>query len=238
MCRSQVGRALSLLAAKPHLYHGDPASLASEDDYRTRVEDIDAEVGRVPRGVLSRRCLQALGLLSAAAAFHKEAVQEWLDCDLEYGSFCTVNPCAGAKPSYVAAADFRGLCGPQDYPNTSELFKLNMDVIRLTAVIIRKDWVRAERKLNKAKAVLREMAKVPRAGTNLPRSESAVDRSTYGRVLILLCSGESVPSAASEGCQSLRGILALGVTTEEEPDVNQALGDILAAYGLQNAGSP
>jgi hypothetical protein len=87
-CRSHLGRALSLLDERPELTIGRkaPSLYATFDTYRERVDEIDTELGRIPRGSLNQECLQVLRVLTEAGAYHKEAHQTWLRCVLYYSS--------------------------------------------------------------------------------------------------------------------------------------------------------
>jgi hypothetical protein len=73
-----------------------------------------------------------------------------------------------------------------------------------------------------------------RFGPDLPRTDGAVAKSVYGRGDALLCTGERVPSDAVEACQSLRDLLIQGVSVDEEADLNDAVSNLLQAYGLDS----
>jgi hypothetical protein len=47
--------------------------------------------------------------------------------------------------------------------------------------------------------------------------------------------GARAPSDAVEPCQALRDLLIQGVAVDEEADLNDAVSDILNAYGLNSA---
>jgi len=227
-CRSQVGRALSLLDKQPHALSGpkEPLFLASLDTYSERVEEISTEMGRIPRGSLDQRCLQVHRMLGAAEAVHRAVIEEWSDCLNKYGSFCDtiISLCAGDNPP-------KDTC--EETNNLQDSFELSMDVMRLTAQIMRDDWQAANTRLRNAKDLLDAMGTVEHANQNVPRSERAVGGSVIGRAVALLCAGDSVPSDAVEPCQDLRDVLIQGVADDEDSDLNTALSGLVDAYQLR-----
>lgn len=219
-CRAHVGRALSLLA-------GALSGYVSLDTYSGRMDEIATELDRIPRGSLDERCLEVERGLVAAEAIHKKVVRDWSDCLVEYGSLCgsIISVCTGANPP----AD---TC--RETGNLDDTFELELDIMRLTAQIMRDDWKRAAKKVENAREALRSIGTAERTNPNLPRSEQAVGGSVYGKTVALMCDANGVPSDAVDPCQTLRDVLIQGVTEDEEADLNDALSGIVDAYELSS----
>jgi hypothetical protein len=107
-------------------------------------------------------------------------------------------------------------------------------------LILNDYWGFAASDARRAEKALRAMAKdvhPKRHSPFLPRTEASVRTSLVGGVADLLCATSTRPTAV-EPCQSLRDVLAQGVTVEEEAELNDALAGIAHAYGLGVAPKP
>ena len=58
-CRAQVGKALSLLSEHPEL----PLIVADVTRYSRHLDEVNTELGRVPRGSLDSKCLECFASL-------------------------------------------------------------------------------------------------------------------------------------------------------------------------------
>lgn len=221
-CRAQLSRALALLKKHPER----PLIVADVQDYSLHVDEIDTELGRLPRGSLAAECLEVVRLLSAAGASLREAVQSWAEDEAEFGVLFggTLADCARPEPLEEKCA-YQNLDVDDDF----EFLLLGM---RVGAAVIRNHWIAADKKVVAAEEVLAKVGTAPKTVHDLPRSEAEVSGSVYGRANDLMCVGDTVPADALEPCQAFRDVLLQGVATDEEGDLNEAMSDLVAAYQL------
>jgi hypothetical protein len=221
-CRAQLNRAFALLNKHPER----PLIVADVQDYSLHVDEIDTELGRVPRGSLAPECLEALRQLSAAEASLQEAVQVWAQDEAEFGVLfgMALADCARPKPLEEKCA-YRNL-------DVDDGFEFTLMRMRLGAAVIRDHWIAADKKVVAAGDALARMGTAPKAARDLPRSEAEVNGSVYGKARDLMCVGDTVPADALETCQAFRDVLLQGVATDEEVDLNEAISDLLLAYQL------
>ena len=224
-CRAQVGRALSLLEHQPDTKQ----EFLSVDigEYRARVDDIETELDRIPRGSIGERCLKVVLALSKAGSVDKDAADQWSDCIVKDAPDCEtfITSCATDKPD-------RQFC-PQGDVNLNDTYQLELSVIAITGSLIHNDWKQAAKIVRKAKTLLAAIGAVAPPSLKLPRTDETARRSLYGNVETSMCSGASVPTAAAQPCQDLRDLLVQGIGSEEEADLNKALSGIADAYGLK-----
>ena len=101
-CRAQIGRALSQLAAEPQWLSKPDNLIIFFDTYRTTIDAIDTELGRIPRESLDKGCLRALGALTAVEETHKEVVQTWAQSASSNTSLATRSRTSGRTTSRLS----------------------------------------------------------------------------------------------------------------------------------------
>ena len=229
-CRSQVGRALTLLENQPQaLTHPRSCSLPR---LRTTARASTRS---------QRRWVGSPGGRSVGSASRSIACLE------QQRLFTRVSSRTGrtASTSRARGAAASSFCAPQTIrPRTYARRRITL---RTRTSSPGTSCVSPRRSCAPI-GTLRTRSSVPRRGSwsrwvrqrgrarRSPRSEREVGSSVIGKAVRSLCAGDSVPSDAVRPCQDLRDLMIQGVAIDEDSDLNKALSGLVDAYQLRPSG--
>ena len=126
-----------------------------------------------------------------------------------------------ALRSYLAAYTIWDNCFDSDYCTN--------DSIRPE---LQSKWLQASAKAEKAEGLFASVGKAGVIGNiGFPRSVGQVDDTIYGTIATAICATPD-PPAAQEPCAELRNLLAGGVDSDEEGDVDDQIDALVDSLGL------
>ena len=133
-----------------------------------------------------------------------------------------------ALRSYLAAYTIWDNCFDSDYCTNDSIMSE-----------LQSKWLQASAKAEKAEGLFASVGKAGVIGNiGFPRSVGQVDDTIYGTIATAICATPD-PPAAQEPCAELRNLLAGGVDSDEEGDVDDQIDALVDSLGLNpNASAP